>query len=60
MGYNAKLAEDGIKTQKVILTVPQTQELLEWLANPFFPILMSAHEGFSRYSFAHRRPIMEI
>src|ERR1700678_3445777 len=42
-----KLAEDGIKTSEVIqLTVPQTQEFLERLANTFFPGLMSAHESF--------------
>ena len=60
-GYNAKLAKDGIKTKEIIqLTVPHTQEILERLANPFFPVLMGVHEGFSGCGFAHRRPIMEI
>jgi hypothetical protein len=43
-----KLAEDGIKTEVIQFTVPQTQEFLEWLANTFFPVLMSAHKSFSR------------
>jgi hypothetical protein len=42
------------------LTVPQTQEFLEWLANRFFPVLMIAHEIFSCCGFAYRRPVMEI
>jgi hypothetical protein len=40
--------------------VPHTQEFLEGLANLFFPVVMCAHEGFSRCSFAHRTPVMEI
>ena len=58
VGYNAKSAEDGIKTKE--LMVPHTQEFLEGVANPFFPVVMCAHEGFSRYVFAHRRPVMVI
>jgi hypothetical protein len=58
MGYDAKSAEDGIKTKE--LTVPHTQEFLEWLANRFFPVVMCAHKGFSCCAFAHRTPIMEI
>jgi hypothetical protein len=46
--------------QVIRLTVPQTQEFLERLANPFFPVLMSVHEIFSRCGFAYRRPVMEI
>lgn len=61
MGYNDKLAKDGIKTKEVIqLTVPHTQEIFERLVNPFFPVRMRAHEVFSRYGFAHRRPVLEI
>jgi hypothetical protein len=56
-----KLAEDDIKTSEVVqLTVPQTQEVLQRLANPFFPVIMIAHESFSCCSFAHRRPVVEI
>lgn len=58
MGYNAKSAEDGIKTKE--LMVPHTQEFLEGLANPFFTVVMCAHEGFSCCSFAHITPVMEI
>jgi hypothetical protein len=40
--------------------VPQTQKIFEWLANAFFPVLMSAHEGFTCCDFAYRRPVIEI
>jgi hypothetical protein len=58
VSYNVKSAEDGIKTPE--RTVLYTQKFFEWLANPFFPVVMCAHEGFSRCGFAHRTPVMEI
>ena len=48
MGYSAKLAGDSTRTKEIQLTVPQTQKLLKWLVNGFFPVFMSAHEIFSQ------------
>lgn len=57
-GLYVQLVQDIIKT-KIRHTVSHTQEFFERFADPFFPVLMIVHEGFSCCGFANRRPVME-